>query len=210
MSASARFLLEVARFKAWAGLLPAGRGGEWECDYEHWPELHAAFVDFLNRPASEGWSTEETRAILYAVARDNEAEFLAKTMARYPRHLLAAARASIDCPEPDAKWQLAGVLATADPISAHPVLQALADDTDEYVRRRALLDLGRIRSPLVDALAVRAWATGDEYQRIAALHALHDAGSALLADFLEQAEADGRRYLVENAQRLREKQLSER
>jgi hypothetical protein len=200
------FLSEVAHFKAWAAsLAPGPHSGEWECIYEHWSELCTAFEHFLDQRAPDQWSPAETEAVLYAVARDNEAEVLANAMSRFPQHLLAAARASIGCPEPDAKWQLAEVLTKADPAQALAVLAALADDPDEYVRRRALLNLGHLRSPLVDKLADRAWETDDEHQRIAVLHALHNAGSVRLADFIVRAEADGRRYLVENARQLREK-----
>lgn len=205
MTSSQRFLSEVTCFKAWAASLPEVRYGEWECDYEYWPELRAAFELFLQEGASEQWSAEEAAAVLYAVARDNEVEILAKTMARYPRHLVAAAWAAVQCSDSDAKWQLAGVLATVAPEAAHPVLEILANDPDEYVRRRALLDLGRLRSPLVDDLVDGAWPSGEEYQRIAALHALHDAGSPRLTEFLERAEADGRQYVVENARQLRQK-----
>jgi len=146
---------------------------------------------------------EETDAVLYAVARDNEVELLAASMSEFPEHLLAAARASVGSSEPYAKWQLAEVLTKNIPDEAHVILEALSSDDDEYVRRRVLLLLGRLRSPLIEGLVDRAWETGDEYQRIAALHALHDAGSARLQDFLSRAEADGRQYLVENARNLR-------
>lgn len=44
---------------------------------------------------------------------------------------------------------------------------------------------------------------GDEYQRIASLHALRDVGSARLEVFLSRAEDDVRYYLVDKARRLR-------
>jgi len=199
-----RFLSEVARFKAWAASLPAGpRSGEWECNYEHWSELHAGFEDLLGESAPEQWTEEEMDAVLYVVARDNEVQIVARSMSRFPLHLLAAARAAVGSSEPDAKWQLAEVLTETMPDQAHVILAALSSDDDEYVRRRVLLLLGRIQSPLVDPLVDRAWGTGDEYQRIASLHALNDAGSARLQDFLLLAEADGRQYLAENARKLR-------
>jgi hypothetical protein len=204
ITGSQRFLSEVARFKAWAASLPPGpRNGEWECDDEHWSELRVAFEAFLGERTPEQWTAEETEAVLYAVARDNEVEIVAQAMSQFPGHLLAAARASVGSAEPDAKWQLAEVLTETVPEQAHAILEVLSSDGDEYVRRRVLLLLGRLRSPLVEALVDRAWETGNEYQRIAALYALHDLGSARLQDFLSRAEADGRKHLVENARKFR-------
>lgn len=204
LNGSQRFLSEVARFKSWASSLPAGRlSGEWECDYEQWSDLRAGFEAFLAERAPEEWTAEETDAVLYTVARDNEVEIVANALSPFPQHLLAAARASVGSSEPDAKWQLAEVLTRIVPDQAHAILEALSSDDDEYVRRRVLLLLGRLRSPLVEALVDRAWETGHEYQRIASLHALHEAGSTHLQHFLSQAEADGRQYLVENARKLR-------
>lgn len=204
ITGSRRFLFEVARFKTWAASLPPGpRHGEWECDYAHWSELRVGFVAFLGEYTPEQWTAEETEAVLYAVARDNEVEIVAGAMSQFPEHLLAAARASVGSAEPDAKWQLAEVLTETIPEQAHAILGVLSSDDDEYVRRRVLLLLGRLRSPLVEALVDRAWETGNEYQRIAALHALHDVGSVRMQEFLSRAEADGRKYLIENARKFR-------
>ncbi len=204
MPPSQHFLSEVARFKAWSATLSDGPlTGEWECDYEAWPELRESFEAFLDASHPKDWSASEEEAVLYAVARDNESELLAKVMSRFPRHLVAAARASVNSSESEAKWQLAEVLTETLPKEAHAVLEALSDDECEYVRRRVLLLLARLRSPLVEPLVDRAWATGHEYQRIASLHALRDVGSARFEEFLSRAEADGRHYLVEKARRLK-------
>lgn len=78
-----------------------------------------------------------------------------------------------------------------------------AYDADEYVSRRALIALGKLKSERTEQLAERAWQTGHEYQRIAALWALKDVGSSKLGDYLLQAEEDGREYVVRNAIEIR-------
>lgn len=203
------FVVEVARLRGWASTVPPDRRrGEWECDYEGWPSLRSAFEAFLARRAPSEWTREETDDVLYAVARDNEDEVLASALAAYPEHLLVAALASVEGGERDAKWQLAEVLTHAVPERAHAVLERLSVDDDDYVRRRVLLLLARLGSPLVEPLAERAWQSGDEHQRIAALGALHEVGSPrldeLLDELLARAEADGRPLLAGRARSVRE------
>jgi HEAT repeat protein len=197
-----RLLDEVQRFRTWAASRPHHEGA-WECDYKAWSELREAVVSFLDAVAPEEWRPATTEALLYAIARDWDIGSLAYELKTRPRHLRAAVQAAVNSTEADAKWQLARALTDVDAAAAHPILETLAFDGDEYVSRRALLDLGRIRSPLVEQLADRAWATGHEYQRIAAIQALHEIDSPRLNDFLALAEQDGREYLGVNARRIR-------
>ena len=197
-----RLLDEVQRFRTWAA--SRLQEGVWECDYEAWPELRQAVVSFLDAVAPEEWGPETTAALLYAIAREYDFGSLAYEVKTRPRHLRAAVQAAVNSTEADAKWQLARALADVDAAAAHPILETLAYDSDEYVSRRALLDLGRMGSPLVEQLADKAWATGHEYQRISALQALHDIDSPRLDDFLALAEQDGRQYLCLNARRIRQ------
>ena len=60
----------------------------------------------------------------------------------------------------------------ADEGEVVPLLEAYAADADEYVSRRTLLALGHRQVPIAEALARRAWDTGHEYQRMAALEIL--------------------------------------
>lgn len=85
-----------------------------------------------------------------------------------------------------------------------PILLALADDADEYVRRRVLMVLADAGSPRSVALALNAWESGEEYQRMACLHVLQRLDSPRLPAYLDLAEQDGRQYLVGIAQRIRE------
>lgn len=196
---------EVNKFRVWALGYPAQeRSGEWECDYPGWSALHAETLLFIAATPFANWSTEEINDVLYAVARDNEIEYLAKVIAKSPDLLLALSKASIDSSEPDAKWQLAVQLGQQPPSveAAEKLLLKLVNDEDEYVSRRALLSLGAIQSSSAVSLAKRAWTTGHEYQRIAALWVIKDCAPEMLQEYVDKAHQDGRHYVIQNAREV--------
>lgn len=193
---------EVEKFKTWAAGYPIeGRSGEWECDYSEWGDLHAQVLSFITATPFSDWTTEQVDDVLYAVARDNEIEHLSEEIAKQPNLLLELAEASVGSEERDAKWQLAVQLGQQAIYSARSeeILLKLVNDEDEYVRRRALLSLGANRSAAAISLAERAWDTGHEYQRIAALWVIKDCAPAMLSVYVDKAHKDGRQYVVQNA-----------
>ncbi|GAA0697800.1 hypothetical protein GCM10009429_25690 [Dyella marensis] len=199
-------LLEVDKFKAWAGTYPSTeRYGEWECDYTEWPALHAAVLEFVASRPFDHWQRGEQTQVLYAIARDNEIEYLAEEIrTRHPELLLSLAQASLEIDERDARWQLAVQLAWLG-VQAEPLLLKMADDEHEYVRRRALQSLLRIDSPSVEKFALAAWHRPDEAQqwaRMNALYCLQGIGSSQLPALLAEAEKDARPYLREYASRI--------
>jgi hypothetical protein len=101
-------MLEVARFRLWADAYPVDRrSGEWECDYPDWGSLYEAVLGFVSARLFQDWSSEELRAVLYAVARDNEMQHLAREIRCHPELLLRLASSAAEFGERDAKWQLA-------------------------------------------------------------------------------------------------------
>lgn len=195
---------EVGRFNAWAGDRGPGRSGEWECDYPDWNVLYKAASDLIGNSDVHDWNESIVGALIYAIARDNECGCIASLLRAETGKLCFLARAALRSEEADAKWQLSVQLAHSSvPFEdAEPLLLSFATDDDEYVRRQALMALGRIRSSHVELLAEKAWETGDEYQRMASLAALSDVHSQLLPLYLELAHADGRRYLAAYADRI--------
>jgi hypothetical protein len=194
---------EVRRFKAWADANP-GRSGEWEEDYPNWSDLYRACDAFLTTQPKD-WSSRDIECLLYAIARDNESEYLVDEAS--PEQILVLSRAALHSAERDAKWQLAVRLAQLpDLLDAENILRSFADDAEEYVRRRALMALADLGSPDAEGLAQRAWDTGDEYQRMACLHALYTVRSSLLEEYLSLAEMDGRHYLREAGRRIRDRE----
>jgi hypothetical protein len=200
--------VEIDRFRLWADAQP-GRFGEWECDYPDWGPLYEAVLLFVTTQPFQKWSTVELNAVLYAVARDNECQHLAWEIRHNPELLLSLAKAAADCGEPDAKWQLAEELGQLGQggREVELVLLTLASDADEYVRRRSLQALARLRSPAVEQLALAEWHRPDEHQqwvRMNVLWCLHRVGSSLLEPLLLEAERDDRPYLCAYAKRVRQ------
>ena len=206
MDAASLLHAEVARFKGWAAEIPiATRSGEWECDYSDWKRLWAAAKLLIETVPVAMWTKAMTEDFLYALARDNEVEVIADEFEQRSEALLELAARAIDSVETDAKWQIAVKLGElSEHIQrAEALLIHLVQDVDEYVSRRALLALGKLKSVMTERFAERAWQTGHEYQRIAALWALKYQGSSKLGEYLLQAEEDGREYVVRNATEIR-------
>ena len=203
---------QVTRFCEWAEAyaescdMPVSElGSEWEFEYEDWQSLYQAVFAVLDTLPTYKWDEETDKLLLFALARDNEGEIIATELERRPKALLVLARASLRSAEDQAKWQIASRLSgmSEQPAEARSLLELLAVDKDEYVCRRALISLGILGSPSLEGLVDAAWATGNVYQRMAALTALQGSRSARLNDFLVKADLDGRQYLVAHASKIR-------
>ena len=139
---------EVYKFKSWASAYPVQeRSGEWEDGYPHWSAFHKAAITFLASSSPDKWVDEDVSDLLYAIARDNEGEYLAQEVALNIDALLKLSELAIASPERDAKWQLAAQLGDLSrrKQEAEALLLKLVDDHDEYVSRRALLSLGLLK-----------------------------------------------------------------
>ena len=192
----------LERFRRWGdSTFCAGRFGEWECDYEDWGEIYAS-VRAVLRTAIECWDDETKRLLIYAIARDNEAEVISEELTE--EQLLALAADSICSDERDAKWQLAKQLGRQPDKHEHEkLLLVFASDRDEYVRRRSLMVLADIGSKHTEHLAIAAWQSGEEYQQMACLYALWRVNSPVVSHYIQIAEQDSRSYLAAAAQRMR-------
>ena len=197
---------EIALFRNWA--VPQLSDGEyscWEAGYSYWPQVKSAFGAFLQQRLFQEWDSGTISELLYIIARDNDSPSLAHAVAEEPERLLFLTRAALKSSEYDAKWQFAVELGDLDRRKhpAEPLLLALFQDEDEYVRRQALMALGRMRSPLAEGLVGAAWETGDEYQRMAALQVMRDLNSPQLTGYFDEAERDSSQYLRAFAARLK-------
>lgn len=201
---------EVDRFREWADSLPPeSRFAEWECDYQHWTDFYDAVLDFVADGPPEEWPDGDLNSVLYALARDNEMEYLSEEIRlRHPATLLALAWAALIGGEADAKWQLADQLGYIgrDDGDVERILLALVRDEDEYVRRRALQSLARIGSAKAEQLALEAWNPHQENQqwtRMMVLDCLRRINSPHFQRLLAEAERDERTNLRDFAKRLR-------
>jgi HEAT repeats len=212
---SARLISQVKCFEKWADdiYLPEDRFGEWECDYPDWSSLYEAVLNFIGECLFSEWSTEQLQAVLYALARDNDCQYIVKKISQgHPETLIELATVSINLGEPNAKWQLAAELGNIQSYEkqAEEILLDLVRDTDEYVRRRALIALARIKSEFVEDLALEIWHQSHESQewaRMAVLWSLYQVGSSALNPLLSEAELDSRPYLASYARKMRQSEV---
>lgn len=201
------FVAAVDDLRRWVAEYPGAesRSAEWESEYPAWQEVWSAASDFTaDRPVTS-WSVAEMDDVLFAIARDNEMEEVVEAVGANPATLIAVAIAAQARGEPDARWQIAARLGreAANREQAVTVLLRMVTDSDEYVRRRALLALGELRADEAESCAEKAWASGLGYQRIAALHVLADIGSARLEQYLQLATEDDRAFVHAAAERAR-------
>jgi len=182
---------EVERFKVWAAS-QSNQLGEWECDYEAWPALYAAAQAALVAPRL---LDSEVELLIYALARDNECECILGMLTEHPENGMRIARAAMECPEPEARWQVAEFLGTRGEPDARELLRRLVADADEYVRRRALL-ASAPQDPDFAAEVAWTWLSADyEYARLAALSVLHQLDSPRLAEAMARLKDDPSAYV---------------
>jgi HEAT repeat protein len=151
---------------------------------------------------SAALSDSELRSLLlYVIARDNEVEHVLSLLS--DSQTLALAAFAVSEGEPDAKWQLSVRLGQLEPaIETEEVLLQFASDANEYVRRRTIMTMADLGLKSTEPHAWAAWNSGDQYQRMAALHVLQRLQSGQLGHFIELALADGREHLVTMAKNM--------
>ena len=208
-----QLFIEIDKFDKWARLesdIPQDeRGGEWECDYSSWGKIYDLFEAFINESNPDTWSDDEKERLLYIIARDNEMEILAEKLSE--NALIVLANESLKIGHKDDKWQLAVQLQRlTDKKLAIELLEKFINDDEEYVNRRALLELAKLKSDRVEYYCDKMWNKdkyGDleEYQRIAVLNSLYEIDSMQLDNYIEFAKIDGREYLIQNANEIERK-----
>lgn len=166
--------------------------GEWECEYPAWHEIWPPVEQLILLGEERALGREVVELVLDAMARDNETEQIADFVAERPNVVEVVATAAVRHRDPGARWQAAvavGRCASIGPDEAERLLVPFRADNDEYVRRRAMLALSRKapRSPEVLAWAMEAWASGHEYQRMAALEVVHSARDARFQEWALEA-----------------------
>ncbi len=203
---------EIEKFKEWSKnfepIPEIERDGEWELLYEDWNKLDDLMCDFLTNTNYHDWSEEETKLVLYLIARDNEDERFINTLVKnQPSILEFLAFKSFEFGEPNAKWQIAIRLdKMIDKKTAQLLLEEYLKDEDEYVRRRSLIMLAKFQHHNLEQFCEDIWYRKDkmqEYQRIAVLSALSITKSKELEKYIKLAIKDGSKFLVERANRLK-------
>ncbi|MGH8081377.1 MAG: HEAT repeat domain-containing protein [Lysobacter sp.] len=201
--------LETTRFREWAAAESKAEEGQWECDYNDWPAWHQAVLACVAECAALVWAEEDIEHVLYAIARDNDTQYLAREIRlRYPDALRFLSRAALAKGEAQSRWQLAielGAMAPDDEIEG--LLLAFATDEDEYVRRHAIRSLTATGSRAAEELAWASWHRPDDQQewaRMSVLECLRELKSPRLAPLLAEALYDCRPFLRQFAERMRD------
>ncbi|MFO0611423.1 MAG: hypothetical protein U0414_02460 [Polyangiaceae bacterium] len=189
----------MSAFREWASARDQA-SGEWECEYPNWAPLYSAAQRILSL---ETVSPAALADLLYALARDNEAEFILDCLGHAEPIGVAVATAGLRCDDAQARWQLAVFLGRCQCVSASTLLRAYLDDADEYVRRRALAAAVAIDRDYAESIAWSRLTDLHEYTRLAALQALADAQSPRLSAALEQLAADPSEHVRAAVDRVR-------
>lgn len=205
-----KIFIEIEKFNNWAqsqfGESQDEIGGEWECNYENWSDIYHSFEDFIATTNPNTLTDNQKNNLLYIIARDNETEYLASILD--DNFLSILTEQSITNGQRDDKWQLAVQLyKLADKQKATALLEKLVNDDEEYVNRRALMELAKLNSEKVEYYAEKFWNKdqyGDmeEYQKIAVLQSLHTINSKLLVNYIDLAKQSGQKYLIDFAEKL--------
>jgi hypothetical protein len=201
---------EIDKFDLWAqsqfDIPQDDIGGIWECNYGHWENIYRSFEEFIQTADPNKLTSIEKDRLLYIIARDNETENLSRLLDE--QFLIVLTEHSISNGRRDDKWQLAVQLhKLADKEKALSLLEKFVNDEEEYVNRRSLMELAKLKSKNVEILAKRFWhknkyAEMEEYQKIAVLHSLKMVNSKLLDNYIELAKQSGQTYLVLNAHQI--------
>ena len=209
-----RLLEQAIKFHQWQEATYPGKtseelGGEWEVDYPYWNDTYSAFCHVLTQMDAETADSVLLDEMVYLIARANEAEGFIQETTYHPQWFECLCRRAAASNESEAKWQFAAYLPEC-PCSQEvkDMILDFAKYPNEYVSRRALLAMPALRPDCVEQFAPLFWERNcyslelQEYQRIAVLVSLDAIHSGLLPQYLEQAKQDGRRYLLEHAERI--------
>lgn len=205
-----QLFIEIDKFDKWAqsefDMPQDDIGGEWECNYDNWGFIYKSFEEFINTADPNKLTSNEKDRLLYILARDNEMENLSRILGE--QFLIILAEHSISYGHRDDKWQLAVQLyKLTDKKKALSLLDKFVNDEEEYVNRRSLMELAKLKSDTVEYYAERFWhkdkyAEIEEYQKIAVLHSLNTIKSKLLDDYIKLAKKSGLKYLMQNANKI--------
>ncbi|MCA8942501.1 MAG: HEAT repeat domain-containing protein [Planctomycetes bacterium] len=178
---------ESDRLRTWAEKVE-DRSDAWERAYPNWIVAHAAVERFLaNDPDPD---EEEIADLLFLLARDNDAHFVADLLADAQRAGLAVARAGLGYDDFEARWQIASYLGGFVDDESKQILRDFVEDAHEYVRRNALVSL-RSRDPSFAERVARDWIKSEHaYSRLAAIIVLHELGSSHLSKALRALRED--------------------
>ncbi len=204
----------IQDFRKWQiskypSIVPDKIDGEWETDYTDWNRINTIFSKFLEEHTASDATEELLNEMIYIIARDNECEWLINEVTKHPDWFDVLCRYCIHTNENEAKWQFAAHISNCScSRETKDLILEFVTDKNEYVSRRALLALPAIRPDKVEYYAHQFWYRDSydikmqEYQKMAVLTVLNEIKSPLLSYYLQSAKKDGRKYLMQCAEKI--------
>jgi len=110
--------------------------------------------------------------LLYLLALENESEWVLEKIEENDSLAWEVVEAGIQYHDFEARWQIAVLLGFLGTSRATPYLVQLCHDEDEYVRRRALLELRQHDKTLSETIAIGWLDSIHEYSRMVAVDTL--------------------------------------
>lgn len=197
------------RFWTWSGMTPEeyarDRGyGEWEVDYPYWTELSTCFQKAI-KAVNEGNSSEIlVNLMLDAIAIDNEVESLLHDceMELENNELELLIRCSITYIQPEARWQIASMIARRQNKDWEKYLYVFINDSHKYTQRRALIALSSINLATAVSIAQDKIKDDDEYMRFASLTILQEATVDNMIEIIESLKNDSSSIIRERVKAI--------
>lgn len=170
--------LEISEFWNWAKTSPNEYSqnrafGECETEYPNWNKLNDA-LDQAIRELNNIYEIETAELLIQGLAIDNESELTLEKIEENLKNKNRFIEQTINSNQPQAKWQIAELLGNGQIANANQYLTKLIEDTDKYVKRRALLSLNRISKEEAKLVAVKYVNDSDEYLKMVSNRIIDD------------------------------------
>lgn len=185
-------------FQEWASSLNEKHkeSPEWESDWSQWDASYRVIEAYLESTSQQSLTESECTDLLFILARDSENQEIQINLSKHPNKIRQLTAATNKVNEPHASWQLADIISDTDLDIEIKIdlLEGFLKSDDEYVRRRALNSFAKIShcnfgdvelKKRTELHASNAWESGNEYQMISALWALHEIGSKKAEVYIE-------------------------
>lgn len=157
-------LRELCRgWEEWAATASKTDDG-WQEWFPGFLNMMEAAVRVMDQPCH---TSQEMKDIELSWAISVESEWLASYVEDCTERYWSILRELTESDNPDVRWQAYAVLGSAGP-KAEELLRKGLEDSDSYVRRRAILSLARLKPKDAQELAERFLSDEDPYIRQAA------------------------------------------
>ncbi len=140
--------------------------GEWEVEYPGWDALYKAANEAVEQLNKE-FNHDLAQLLVYALAIDNESGQVLRSIEEKLESKLRFVKKAVNSNQPQAKWQMAELLGNADVENREQLLVNLINrNDDKYVKRRALLSLGKVNPTKAVELAQKFLKDTDPFLRL--------------------------------------------